>query len=69
MPKIKTYKNAAKRFTFSANGKLRRVKQGKSHLRRRTSKRSKRLFDKLLTDTIPSHKRIVQRLAPYLKRK
>ncbi len=69
MPKIKTYKGAAKRFKFSAGGKLRRVKQGKGHLKRRTPKRSKRLFDKLLTDEHNSHRRQVQRLAPYLKKK
>ena len=69
MPKIKTYKGAAKRFKFSANGKLRRIKQGKGHLKRRTPKRSKRQFDKLLTDDQHSHKRQIQRLAPYLKKK
>ena len=69
MPKIKTYKGAAKRFKFSANGKLRRIKQGKGHLKRRTPKRTKRQFDKLLTDDQASHKRQVQRLAPYLKKK
>lgn len=66
MPKIKTYKGAAKRFTYSANGKLRRSKQGKGHLKRRTPKRAKRQFDKLTTDEHPSHKRRIQQLAPYL---
>jgi large subunit ribosomal protein L35 len=68
MPKMKTYKGAAKRFKLSANGKLRRTKQGKGHLKRRTPKRSKRQFDKLLTDSSNSHKRQLQRLAPYLKK-
>ncbi len=67
MPKIKTYKGAAKRFTYSANGKLRRSKQGKGHLKRRTPKRAKRLFDKLVTDDNGSHKQRIQRLAPTLK--
>ncbi len=67
MPKIKTYKGAAKRFTVSANGKLRRIHQGKGHLKRRTPKRTKRQFDKLMTDDLRSHKTMVQRLAPYLK--
>jgi large subunit ribosomal protein L35 len=67
MPKIKTYKGAAKRFKLSANGKLRRHKQGKGHLKRRTPKRSKRQFDKLLTDENLNHKRRLQKLAPYLK--
>ena len=69
MPKIKTYKGAAKRFKVSSTGKLRRVKQGKGHLRRRTPKRSKRLFDKTLTDEHNSHKKQIQRLAPYLSKK
>ncbi|RUA17109.1 MAG: 50S ribosomal protein L35 [Clostridia bacterium] len=68
MPKMKTYKGAAKRFKLSANGKLRRLKQGKGHLKRRSPKRSKRQFDKLLTDDLNSHKRRIQRLAPYLKK-
>ena len=67
MPKIKTYKGAAKRFRLSANGKLRRHKQGKGHLKRRSPKHSKRQFDKLLTDENLSHKRRLQKLAPYLK--
>ncbi len=69
MPKIKTYKAAAKRFRLSANGKLRRHKQGKGHLKRRTPKRTKRQFDKLITDDNLSHKRRLQQLAPYLKNK
>lgn len=69
MPKIKTYKGAAKRFKVSSNGKLRRVKGGKGHLRRRTPKRSRRLFDKTLTDEHSSHRKQIQRLAPYLSKK
>lgn len=68
MPKMKTYKGASKRFTLSATGKLRRIKQGKGHFRRRTPKRSKRLFDKMLTDSESSHRRQLQKLAPYLKK-
>ncbi|MBO82929.1 MAG: 50S ribosomal protein L35 [Actinobacteria bacterium] len=44
MPKIKTHKGASKRFKLSGNGKLMRSKGMKSHLRRKKSKRSKRLF-------------------------
>jgi large subunit ribosomal protein L35 len=42
MPKIKTHKATAKRFKITGKGKLRRRKQGSSHLRRKKSKRSKR---------------------------
>ena len=69
MPKIKTYKGAAKRFKLSSKGKLRRHRQGKGHLKRRTPKRSKRQFDKMMTDSSASHKRKIQTLAPYLKKK
>ena len=69
MPKIKTYKAAAKRFKYTGSGKLMRTKIGKSHLRRKKSKRVKRMFDELheVTDTA-SIKR-VRKLAPYLKKK
>lgn len=69
MPKIKTYKAAAKRFKYTGSGKLMRTKIGKSHLRRKKSKRVKRMFDEMheVTDTA-SIKR-VQKLAPYLKKK
>jgi large subunit ribosomal protein L35 len=42
MPKMKTHKATAKRFKITGKGKLRRRKQGSSHLRRKKSKRSKR---------------------------
>ena len=35
MPKIKTHKGAAKRFSLSSNGKIMRSKGMKSHLRRK----------------------------------
>ena len=68
MPKIKTYKAAAKRFKYTGSGKLMRTKIGKSHLRRKKSKRVKRMFDEMheVTDTA-SIKR-VQKLAPYRKK-
>lgn len=42
MPKMKTHKATAKRFTVTGKGKLRQRKQGSSHLKRKKSKRSKR---------------------------
>jgi large subunit ribosomal protein L35 len=42
MPKMKTHKATAKRFRITGTGKLRRRKQGSSHLKRKKSKRSKR---------------------------
>jgi ribosomal protein L35 len=44
MPKIKTNKAAKKRFHVTGTGKLVRTKGPKSHLRRKKSKRVKRLL-------------------------
>jgi large subunit ribosomal protein L35 len=66
--KLKTHKATAKRFRLTGSGVLVRTKGGKSHLRRRTSKRTKALF----TEMIPvKGKKIIQRihrLAPYLNK-
>ncbi len=48
MPKMKTHKATAKRFKITGKGKLRRLKQRRSHLRRRKSKRVLRSLDKEL---------------------
>lgn len=66
--KIKTHKATAKRFRISGSGKVLRTKGGKSHLRRRTSKRTKRLFTRMLVVENASYARNVRRLAPYLKK-
>ncbi|MCK4897763.1 MAG: 50S ribosomal protein L35 [Anaerolineales bacterium] len=64
--KIKTHKATAKRFRLTGTGKLVRTKGGKSHLRRRTSKRTKRLFDEMIPVKGRGIKKRVNRLAPYL---
>ena len=69
MPKIKTYKAAAKRFRYTGSGKLMRTKIGKSHLRRKKSKRVKRMFDEMHEVTAPAAKKRIRRLAPYLDKK
>jgi len=46
MPKMKTHKATAKRFKVTGSGNLRRLKAGRSHLRRKKSKRVRRSFDK-----------------------
>jgi large subunit ribosomal protein L35 len=65
--KLKTHKATSKRFRLTGSGKLVRTKGGKSHLRRRTSKRTKAL----LTEMIPVEGRgiikRVRRLAPNMK--
>jgi large subunit ribosomal protein L35 len=71
MPKIKTHKSTSKRFrrTKGGKGKLMRTKLGKSHLRRKKSKRAKRLYDEMIPVESKGIKRRVSRLAPYLKGK
>ncbi len=69
MPKLKTYKAAAKRFKYTGSGKLMRTKIGKSHRRRMKPKRVKRMFDEMHEVTAIASKKRVARLAPYLKKK
>ncbi len=64
MPKLKTHKGAQSRFHITGSGKLMRTKGGKSHLRRRKSKRTKQLFDEMIP--LHSSDRVrVKRLLPY----
>ncbi|MFQ6100996.1 MAG: 50S ribosomal protein L35 [Anaerolineae bacterium] len=71
MPKIKTHKSTSKRFrrTKGGKGKLMRTKLGKSHLRRKKSKRMRRLYDEMIPVESKDAQRRVRRLAPYLKEK
>ena len=66
MPKIKTHKATAKRFRYTGSGKLLRTKIGKSHLRRKKSRRVKMLFDTMIHVEGSASLRRVKRLAPYL---
>lgn len=64
MPKLKTHKGAKSRFHITGSGKIMRTKGGKSHLRRKKSKRAKRLFDEMIP--LHSSDRIrIKRLIPY----
>lgn len=64
MPKIKTHKGAQRRFHITGSGKIMRVKVGKSHLRRRKTKRSKGLYDETIPVSTKDRVRI-KRLLPY----
>ncbi len=64
--KLKTHKATAKRFRMTATGKIVRTKGGKSHLRRRSSKRVKRQWDKTMEVGEKATQRRIRRLAPYL---
>jgi large subunit ribosomal protein L35 len=66
--KLKTHKATAKRFRLTSGGKLVRTKGGKSHLRRKKSARSKRLYDRMIEVKGSGIRKRVRRLAPYLKK-
>ncbi len=62
--KLKTNKQAAKRFKITGTGKIMRTKGMKSHFRRRKSARVKRAFDKMLPLSSANAKS-VRRSLPY----
>jgi large subunit ribosomal protein L35 len=64
MPKMKTNKQAARRFKITGTGKVMRAHGGKSHLRRKKSKRSKNMFDKMF-EVSPADSKRIKRLLPY----
>jgi large subunit ribosomal protein L35 len=64
MPKIKTHKGAQRRFHITGSGKIMRVKVGKSHLRRRKTRRAKGLYDETIPVSTSDRVRI-KRLLPY----
>jgi len=66
--KMKTHKATAKRFRVTATGIVVRTKGGKSHLRRRTSPRTKRLFTEMIPVKGRGIVKRVRRLAPYMSK-
>jgi large subunit ribosomal protein L35 len=70
VPKIKTHKSTSKRFrrTKGGKGKLMQTKIGKSHLRRKKTRRVRALFDEKIPVQSKGIKKRVQKLAPYLKK-
>ncbi len=64
--KLKTHKATSKRFRLSGSGTLMRTKGGKSHLRRRTSERTKALFTEMIVVEGENIIKRVNRLAPYM---
>lgn len=66
--KLKTHKATAKRFRMTGTGVVVRTKRGKSHLRRRTSSRTKAQFTEMLPVQGAGFIKRVKRLAPYMKK-
>lgn len=66
--KLKTHKATAKRFRTTGSGQVVRTKGGKSHFRRRKSRRVLQQLDKMqpVNSTVTAKR--VKRLAPYLGR-
>jgi len=64
--KLKTHKATSKRFRMTGSGILVRTKGGKSHLRRRTSPRTKALFTEMIPVEGEGIMKRVRRLAPYI---
>lgn len=66
--KLKTHKATSKRFRLTGTGVLTRTKGGKSHLRRRTSKRTKALFTEMVPVKGVKIVQRVNRLAPNMEK-
>lgn len=62
--KLKTHKATSKRFRMTGSGTLVRTKGGKSHLRRRTSKRTKALLAEMVPVKGEAIIQRVKRLTP-----
>ncbi len=68
MPKLKTHKATAKRFKVTGRGKLKRMKIGRSHLRRKKPRRVRALFSRSVEVREPASRKRVRRLVPKLRR-
>lgn len=64
MPKMKTRKAAARRFKITGTGKVMRAKGMKSHNRRKKTKRTRRMFDRMY-EVAPQDRQRIKRLLPY----
>jgi large subunit ribosomal protein L35 len=66
--KLKTHKATSKRFRLTGSGKLVRTKGGKSHLRRRTSDRTKAKLSEMIAVEGSGYIKRIHRLAPNMKK-
>ena len=66
--KLKTNKATSKRFRLTGSGKLVRTKGGKSHLRRRTSERTKAHLSEMIVVEGEGYVKRIHRLAPNMKK-
>lgn len=66
--KLKTHKATSKRFRVTGSGKLVRTKGGKSHFRRRRSKRAKAKLSRMVPVQGKGFQKRIRRLSPYMKK-
>ena len=65
--KLKTHKATSKRFGITGSGMIVRTKGGKAHLRRKSSKRVKALFPKMVPVQGRGIVKRIRRMAPNMK--
>jgi large subunit ribosomal protein L35 len=65
--KLKTHKATSKRFRLTGSGTLVRTKGGKSHLRRRTSDRTKSVLSEMIVVQGRKFVKRIKQLAPHME--
>jgi large subunit ribosomal protein L35 len=63
MPKIKTHKGTAKRFRLTKNGKVMRMKAGRTHLRRKKRSSINSDYRHVVPSTVKNIVKIVKTMA------
>lgn len=63
MPKIKTHKGTAKRFRLTKNGKIMRMRAGRTHLRRNKTRSTNRSLRHAVPSTVKANVKLVQQVA------
>jgi len=63
MPKIKTHKGTAKRFRLTKNGKIMRMRAGRSHLRRNKTRSANRSLRHAVPSTVKANVKLVKQVA------
>ena len=64
MPKIKTHRAAAKRFSLTKSGKVKRAKAFRSHILNKKDTKRKRRLRKGVYASVPNAK-VIKKLIPY----
>jgi large subunit ribosomal protein L35 len=62
MPKLKTHKGASKRFRITKNGKLMRMRAGRSHLRRKKNSSTNSDFRHAIPSTVKANVKLVKQI-------